>query len=221
MTARRAALLAAGTAGIVCALIVAAFNWRVDVRHSAEYGFSQTFDVDRGIAVPGGYVTANYPDFNRVDIDLRAYSDVPRYDLLVHIRPAHPGAPDIRTIHLGIDGSKVMSRKGAFANPFVTVRFDPIHDSAGRTYYIWVERGPRNQNDVITVWSIKSYSRVSAASVMSAMLHRVDEAWGWGWTSGTLIGAASAVGAGVVLASIGLILLGRSVDRPAARAAGR
>lgn len=207
MTRARAsiAIVAFGT---ICALAVTAFVARVEVRHSAAYGFSQTIDRSRSIAVPGGYVVANYPEFNRVDLDLRAYSDA-QFDLTIHIREV--GAEhDARTLHLDVDGSTVFHRKGAFANPFTTVRFDPIPDSAGRTYYVWIERGPRNQEDVITLWSIKSYSRMDTAGVVAAMVRRADDAWGGAFAATTLAGAAIATLAASFLLVIGLA---RSADR--------
>jgi hypothetical protein len=175
-------------AGIVAAIAIGSLAygllfWRVEARHSSPYGFSKTIDFDRLIAVSGGYVTANYPDFDRVDLDLRAYNPKADYDLTIHIRPATAGATDVRTIGLDVHGSEIDYVKGAFANPFTSIRFDRIADSAGQTYYVWVERGPRNQDDVITVWSIKSYSTVPARSVMASILDRVDRAWYIGWLS--------------------------------------
>jgi hypothetical protein len=211
---KRATVAALVVAGTVCALLVAVFFGRTEVRHSAKYGFSMTIDPKRLVAVPGGYVTANFPNFNRIDLDLRAYSAEPTYDLMVHIRPAVAGASDVRTIPLSVDGASVFHRKGAFGNPFVTVRFDPIKESNGKTYYVWVERGPRNQDDVITVWSIKSYSRVAPSNVVSAMLERVNGAWGFGSVSWLLtVGLVTiAVGAGGTLGA--LILVGSSARMP-------
>lgn len=173
-----AAMGAAVAIGTFFALLLAASVWRVEVRHSAPYGFSKTIDFERLIAVPGGYVTANYPNFDRIDLDLRAYDVAATYDLTIHIRPAIAGAADVRTIGLDLSGSKIPYAKGAFFDPFVTVRFPPIVDSRNQTYYVWVERGPRNRNDVVTVWSIKSYSSVPARAVLDASLRRIGPAWG-------------------------------------------
>jgi hypothetical protein len=198
-----------------CALALAAFFLRVEARHSAKYGFSQTIDAERGIAVPGGYVVANYPDFNRVDLDLRAYRESAHYDLTVHVREIHADQDD-RTIQIDVAGAGVFHRKGAFANPFLTVRFDPIPSSAGKTYYVWVERGPRNQEDVITVWSIKSYSRVRAGDVVSAMLQRTSDTWGWFATGVlTLAGLLTLATSTVALAQ--LIASGRAEPTGAPR----
>lgn len=177
-----AAKIACGLIGIgtFCALLGAALFWRVEVRHSSPYGFSKTIDFDRGIAVPGGYVTANYPNFDRVDLDLRAYDDAATYDLTVHIRPAKAGATDVRVIDLDLPGSKIFHRKPAFGNPFLTVRFPAIANSQGQTYYVWLERGARNRENVVTVWSIKSYSTVPARTVARATLDRLGNAWGIG-----------------------------------------
>lgn len=205
---RRAALRAAAI-GTICAFVVAALYLHVEVRHGAAYGFSKTIDQDRAIAVPGGYVTANYPDFNRIDLDLRAYNADATYDLTLHIRPTN-ATQDIRTIRLSVQGQDVYHRKTAFANPFLTVRFDPIADSAGETFYVWLERGPRNQEDVITVWSIKSYSRVNTLDVVSAMLHRANAAWRFQSTRIFLAGAVGVFVAGVVMTLYALVSVGSS-----------
>jgi hypothetical protein len=200
--AAKAASVVAG-AGTFLAIVVAALFWRVEVRHSSPYGFSKTVDFSRLIAVPGGYVTANYPNFDRLDLDLRAYQVDATYDLTVHVKPAIAGAVDVRTIRLDIDGTSIPSTKATFGNPFTTVSFEPIPDSTGKTYYVWVERGPRNRDDVVTVWSIKSYSRVTARQVVAAMLDRVGKAWGFGWLGPVAavcgLGAAVAVSCAVAL----------------------
>jgi hypothetical protein len=170
MTPDRVVALAAGVIGAAL-LVVAGTVWRIDVRHSAPYGFSKTIDFNRSIAVRGGYITPNYDDFDRLDLDLRSYSPQTIFDLTVHIRPAVPGAGDVRTLHLDLPASKIDNRKPAFADPFVTVRFPPIGDSAGQIYYVWVDPGIRNRDDIVALWSIKSYSRVPAWRAVSAFVN--------------------------------------------------
>jgi hypothetical protein len=178
-------------AGFVVVLLVIVVGLLVplEIRHSARFGFSKTVDFDREIAVTGGYVTANYADFNRVDLDLRAYTPGVDYDLTVHIRPAIAGAPDVRTLHVQFPAEKIFHQKGAFADPFVQLNFDPIGDSEGQTYYVWVERGPRNLDDVINVWSIKSYSRERGVAVIAAFL-RNPPGKGAAWFMRFLLGIA-------------------------------
>ena len=142
----------------------------LEVRHSAPFGFRLTIDPERAIAVRGGFVAPNYPNFNRVDLDLRAYDLDAHFDLTVHVRPAEPGAADVRVVPVSLPGDRIRHDKATFADPFVTVRFAPIADSAGRPYYVWVEAGPRNRDDVVTLWSIKSYSRVTGRAVLAAYL---------------------------------------------------
>ena len=162
----------AAVVGVIAAVTLAgsALLVPVEVRHSAPFGFSLTLDAERGIAVRGGFVTANYPDFNRLDLDLRAYDVDAEYDLTVHVRPDQAGAPDVRTIALSLPGERIRHDKAPFADPFVTLRFPPIADSVGRRYYVWVEAGPRNRDDVLALWSIKSYSRVTGREVLAAYL---------------------------------------------------
>jgi hypothetical protein len=161
----------------VAVAVIGSF-WPVEVRHSAPFGFSLTYDARRAIAVHGGYVTANYDDFNRVDLDLRAYTAGERYDLTVHVQPAGRDAPDVRTIPLGVDAAEIWHQKSVFGNPFVTLHFDPIPDSAGKRYFVWVEAGPSNRDAVWTLWSIKSYSRVPASEVLAALVKAPPEPLG-------------------------------------------
>ncbi len=159
-------------AGVVATLllIVGALFVPLEVRHSAPFGFSLTLDSARRIAVRGGVVTANYPNFNRVDLDLRAYDVNADYDLTVHIRPVQSGAPDVRTVMLPVPGQQIRHDKPPFANPYLSISFPPIADSAGRQYYVWIDAGPRNWDDVVTLWSVKSYSRVTGRDVIAAAL---------------------------------------------------
>jgi hypothetical protein len=168
------------TAGVVASALVVVLGLflPMEIRHSAPYGFSKTIDFDRSIAVDGGYVTANYDNFNRLDLDLRAYTPGVRYDLTVHIRPAVTGAAEVRTIPLSVTSDQVFNQKRAFDNPFITIHFSPIQDSAGQTYYVWVERGPRNRDDIIALWSIKSYSREPGRAVIAALLGGVTHGRG-------------------------------------------
>ena len=158
--------------GVLAALLLAAAALLapIDVRHSAPFGFSLTLDARRGIAVSGGFVEPNYPNFDRVDLDLRAYDVETDYDLTVHVRPDRPGAPDVRTLPLSVPGSRIRHDKPTFSDPFVTLRFPPIERSAGQRFYVWVERGPRNRDNVVALWSIKSYSRADGAAVLAAFL---------------------------------------------------
>ena len=166
-------LAAAATAvGMIAAVVLAGAGLfaPIEVRHSAPFGFRLTFDAPRGIAVRGGVVIANYPNFNRLDLDLRAYRVDADYDLTVHVRPDRPGAGDVRTVALSLPGTRIRHDKPAFADPFVTVRFPPLPDSSGQRYYVWIEPGPRNRDDVVALWSIKSYSRSTGAQVLAAFL---------------------------------------------------
>lgn len=158
--------------GSVAALILVglALLAPMEVRHSAPFGFALTLDRERGIAVRGGFVTPNYPGFNRVDLDLRAYHPEADYDLAVFVRPDRPGASDLRAVPLSLHGERIRHDKAVFADPFVTVRFPPIAESAGSRYYVRVEVGPRNRDDVVSLWSIKSYSGARGVDVLAAFL---------------------------------------------------
>lgn len=161
-------------AGLIGALAVAglATVLPIDVRHSAPYGFRLTADFRRSIAVNGGYIRPNYDHFNRLDLDLRAYTSGQTYDLTIHIRPAEPGAPDVRQIPLNLPAERIFHVKKPFANPFITVRFPEIRNSAGKTYYVWVEAGPRNRDAVFALWSIKSYSRLNGWTVLKTFVEQ-------------------------------------------------
>jgi len=159
--------------GLVAAtvLVLGAMFVPIELRHSAPFGFNVTFDRERGIAVRGGVVSPNYDSFNRVDLDLRAYQPNTTYDLTLHVRRSHARGADLRTIPFRLSSSEIWHNKAAFDNPFHTVRFPPIVNSAGRDYYVWVERGPGNRDDVLAVWSIKSYSSGTGRDALMAFLN--------------------------------------------------
>jgi hypothetical protein len=164
---REAFVVAAAVVVIGCVVVLFAPS---AVRHNAPLGVSRTIDSGRGIAVRGGYVEPNYDEFDRLDLDIRVYDPDATYDFVVHVRPAGPDEPDIRTVALRLDRDKIWHEKGAFEDPYVTVRFPAISDSANQRYYVWVEAGPRNRDDVWTLWRIKSFSTVPAWQVVKAWI---------------------------------------------------
>ncbi|MDQ3514948.1 MAG: hypothetical protein M3462_15055 [Chloroflexota bacterium] len=235
---RRGATLGAILA--TCLVLAAALAIPVDVRHSAPFGFRLTLDPDRAIAVTGVTVTPNYPDFHRVDLDLRAYTPDERYDVTVYVQevplpvaddegdaagadevtePEPPAeAGPLRTVHLGLDQAEIAAEKGAFADPFVTVRFDPIADSAGKAYYVWVDTGANNDDAVLTVWSVKSYSRVAGHTTLAAFL--ADSPGSLPSWAGRVIFGAAMVTFALAMAALGAALAGAS-ERPAVPIATR
>jgi hypothetical protein len=192
----RAGIAAGIGVAAAVALVALALVVPLELRHSAPFGFRLTFDGERGIAVRGGTVVANYPDFNRLDLDLRAYTPGASYDLTVHVRPDEPGAADVRTIPLGLEAEEIWHDKPTFADPFLTVRFPPIPDSAGKRYLVWVDPGPRNRDEVVALWSIKSYSRLTGRDALAAFLADPPGDGGETWARAALV----AVMVGVVLA---------------------
>lgn len=158
--------------GVVGALVLAGTSLVLpfEVRNSAIAGYTQTLDPQRGIAVSGARVTVNYPDLRRIDLDLRGYTRPARFDITLHVRPAEPGAADVRTVPLSVSGEEIWHQKEAFADPFTRVRFPAIAESAGRRYDIWIETGPRNRDDILALWSIKTYSRTTGREVLAAFL---------------------------------------------------
>lgn len=183
---RRTRIRMSVTAGLLIAVTLL-LSVPFDVRHNAPLGASQTLDKRRLIAVRGGYVTPNYDDFDRVDLDIRAYSQDPFYDLTLHVKPAGPDQPDVRTVRMQLPLDEVWYAKGAFGDPYVTVRFPAIAHSAGKQFYVWVEAGPRNRDDVWTLWQIKSYSHVTGRTVL------------WAWIRHPPDPLGSAVGGAAVL----------------------
>ena len=164
---RAAAVIAAGLAMVALAGL---FFVPIEVRNSEPFGRSSTFDRPRSIAVRGGYVTPNYDNFQRVDLDLRAYSAAEWYDLTVHVRPASAEGSDVRTRSLRLTADAIWHQKQAFVDPYVTVRFPPIPESAGQRFYVWVEAGPRNRDDIWTLWSIKTFSEARPVDVVAALI---------------------------------------------------
>lgn len=142
----------------------------VSVRHAAPFGSVQTVDFNRSIAILGGEVRPNYGNFDRVKLDLRAYgsgvSDR-EYDFVLTIQSLD--RPEIvRRVDFTISGNRIAASRSAFANDFTSVTFEQIADSAGETFYLSLERGPRNLDDIVTLWSIQSFSTVRAVDVLRA-----------------------------------------------------
>lgn len=192
--------LRAAVAGclLAAALAAATLLWPWQVRHSAPFGFNLSLDAERGLAVRGASILPNYPNFDRLDLDLRAYTPGADYDLTVQIRPAEPGAGPIRSIPLPLPAERIWHDKGPFADPFVTLRFPPISDAASQSYYVWVDSGPRNRDDVVALWSVKSYSRVTGYQILRAALDRAPgppaPAWRQAAVGITLLGLIAAFG---------------------------
>ena len=142
----------------------------ISIRHAAPFGSVQTVDFNRSIAILGGDVTANYPDFDRVDLDLRGYGDrVPddQYDFVLTLQSLD--RPEIvRSVSFSVPRDRIAASRSAFAANYTSVSFDRIADSAGETYYLSLERGPRNADDVVTLWGIQSFSTVTAIDVLRA-----------------------------------------------------
>jgi hypothetical protein len=192
--------------GVILAVMViagiAVLLFPASVRHNAPLGVSRTIDSGRGIAVRGGYVMPNYDGFDRLYLDLRVYSDEPFYDFTVHVRPAGPDQPDLKTIALRVPRADVWHAKGAFANPYLAVGFPEIADSAGSRYYVWVESGPRNRDDIWTLWRIKSYSTVPVWEVARAWITTPPEPLGR-WPGGLMLVVVMAA----MVASLGWLAL--------------
>ena len=204
----RPSRLAIGLAAMLILVGVALFV-PLEVRHTAPFGFRRTLDGDRGIAVTSTRVTPNYPDFNRIDLDLRAYTVAARYDLTVTIQPAGRGAAPLRSIPLGIAGVAIRHNKGPLADPFVTLRFEPIAESAGRAYDVLVQTGPRNRDDIVTLWSVKTYSAVSGREVLIAFVEDAP-----GTAAARLIRVALVVLLVGFVAAVGWLCLGLAAFLP-------
>ncbi|MBA3528328.1 MAG: hypothetical protein H0T91_03265 [Propionibacteriaceae bacterium] len=185
----------------------------VSIRHNAPLGVSRTIDSGRGIAVRGGYVTPNYDGFDRLNVDLRVYDDEPFYDFTVHVRPAGPDVPDVRTIALRVSRNQVWHEKGAFSNAYLAVRFPEIADSAGQRFYVWIEGGPRNRDDIWTLWRIKSYSTVPAWEVVKAWVETPPAPLGR-WPGGVLVVLLMGSTAATMVWLAGALILANSTKRP-------
>ncbi len=169
MPARTALSLLLGLT-IAAVTIMVVLVLPVSVRHAAPFGSVQTVDFARGIAVMGGEIRPNYGDFDRVELDLRAYGDhVPddRYDFVLTLQSID--RPDVvRRVDFSVPRDRITASRSAFADTYTSVSFDRIADSAGETYYLSIERGPRNADDVVTLWGIQSFSTVQAIDVLRA-----------------------------------------------------
>lgn len=162
----------AGLATIVV-LILLMRGLTISVRHSAPFGTVQTIDPSRGVAVVGGTVTPNYDQFDAVGLDLRAYGhldEIGQFDFILSIQDAKDGS-DLRRVAFSVPADQIPATNSAFSSIQTTVRFDPIAASADHAYSVWLERGPRNANDIVTLWGIQSFSDVSPVDVLDAAIN--------------------------------------------------
>lgn len=160
--------------GVWSALLIALVP--LSIRHSAPFGSVQTVDFDRNIAILGGEVRPNYPGFDRVKLDLRAYSvsePGDKYDFMLTIESVDDQQV-VRHVPFSVPAADIPAAKSAFTDIGTSVDFDPISDSAGRTYFLALERGPRNVDDVVTLWGIQSYSTLTAADILEAAVNGYD-----------------------------------------------
>jgi hypothetical protein len=122
----------------------------------------------------------------------------------------------VRTIPLQVTAEEIWHQKPTFADAFVTVRFPPIADSAGKRYYVWIDPGPRNRDEVVTLWSIKSYSRGTGADAVAAFLSDPPGNGGERWARiGLVVVMAGVVVAfGVLMAALVGFVLPADGSRP-------
>lgn len=169
------AAIAAGIVfGVWSALLIVLVP--LSIRNSAPFGSVQTVDFDRNIAILGGEVRPNYPGFDRVKLDLRAYSvSVPgdKYDFMLTIESVDDQQV-VRHVPFSVPAADIPAAKSTFTDIGTSVDFEPISESAGRTYFLSLERGPRNVDDVVTLWGIRSYSTLTAADVLEAAVNGYD-----------------------------------------------
>ena len=200
MPARTAVALLAGML-VAAVTIVAVLIVPVSVRHAAPFGSVQTVDFDRSIAILGGEIRPNYANFDRVGLDLRAYGDrVPgeQYDFVLTLQSLD--RPEIaRRVDFSVPRDQIAASRSAFADTYTSVRFDGIADSAGEAFYLSLERGPRNADDIVTLWGIQSFSTVTAIDVLRASVN------------GSPIGFDPAVGRVILVLLMGLMLASGAV----------
>ena len=186
-------------------LLAVAYTVPLSVRNGAPFGGEQTIDYQRGIAVPGAEVTPNYDGFDRLGLDLRAYGGpIPgdRYDFIVSVRNIEADQL-VRSVAISVDADRIPAGKPPFQDILTDVWFDPIPDSAGVAFYVDVERGPRNVDDVVALWGIQSYSSLTAVDVMEDAIGAYDLGYSARTTSLVLVtlallsvsGASATVGA--------------------------
>ena len=162
----------AGSAAIVV-LIVLLLNTTITVRNSAPFGAVKTIDPSRGIAVLSGTVTPNYDNFDAVGLDLRAYGhldQIGQIDFILSVQDARDGS-NVRRVAFSVPADHIPATKSAFSSIQTTVHFGAINASAGHAYSVWLERGPRNEDDIVTLWGIQSFSEVSPIDVLDAAIN--------------------------------------------------
>jgi glycosyltransferase involved in cell wall biosynthesis len=132
-------------------------------RHPGEVG---RYDLEPADAVTGPAVTARdspspfllpgravgqtircaHDNLYRIDVCVGTDGHANDHRLVVHLAEcAEPGAPDLRAVTLDA---------AAFADhAWIAAEFEPIPDSAGRTFYLWVESEGAAPGNAVTLWT--------------------------------------------------------------------
>jgi 4-amino-4-deoxy-L-arabinose transferase-like glycosyltransferase len=86
-----------------------------------------------------------YDDLSRIDVMMATYARENHYPIVFHLRRAPDSPEDLVT--LTVDASEISD------NAYHTFAFAPIAESAGRTFYFFLESPQSSRGDAFTIWA--------------------------------------------------------------------
>jgi hypothetical protein len=92
----------------------------------------------------GQTFVASYPGLYRIDIFLDTSDHTDTYDATFHLREGPQAANDLYSAHFDPGGVE--------DDAYHTFAFDPIRDSAGRTFYFFLSASQAEQGDAFVLW---------------------------------------------------------------------
>jgi len=100
----------------------------------------------------GQVFTAPYDGLYRIDVLMATYARENTHDVIFHLRSRPQGESDL--VKMTINAREIEDNQ---FRPFI---FDPIRDSAGKSYYFFFDSPDSEPGDAITVWgTIKNLYR--------------------------------------------------------------
>jgi len=98
-----------------------------------------------GSTTHGQTFACRYPNLARIDVMLATYARQNHHPLVFHLREAPSGVADLVTI--------TVPAEDIADNTYYSFTFEPLPDSAGRTYYFYFEAPEAVPGDAFTIWA--------------------------------------------------------------------
>lgn len=97
-----------------------------------------------GSITVGQLFTAPYNSLYRIDVSMATYARENSHEVIFHLRNSPQAENDL--VKITVNAGEIEDNR---FRPFI---FDPIHDSAGKSYYFFFDSPDSLPGDAITVW---------------------------------------------------------------------